>query len=475
MVILQYLIHIHFLHGMNITKPKVLIADDDETFCYVLKEQLVENDFEVYLAPEASKILPLMQRTGFDLVLLDLHIPGVSGFQLLSQINNTYPTVPVIFLTGENDAKTAVEAIRHGAFDYVVKPYTFDELLITINRATEHKELLIKSSVLEKIAPANRPSRIIGESEQLKQLLVLAEKAANSNSNILIEGETGTGKELLAEFIHKTSPRVNKPFVVINCASLPDQLIESELFGHEKGAFTDAKNAKQGLVEIANGGTLFLDEIGELSLSLQPKLLRFLENGEFRRIGGLQNIHSDVRVISATNRDLIAEAELKNFRSDLLFRLNVITLRIPALRERTGDIVLLAEHFIRTKSPIRSPKQLSPEAKQALECYPFPGNIRELEHTIERAIIFADSDTILPQNLFLPNYQHQPVAYSAIVPVPQNEKLASPIKTIEELEKEHIEEVLKQYSWDQGKTALALDVSLKTLYNKIKKYDLKKD
>lgn len=453
-------------------KPRILVADDDETFCYVLKEQLVESDFEVSIAPEASRVLPELQRAAFDLVLLDLHIPGVSGFQLLSQINSNYPTIPVIILTGENDAKTAVDAIKNGAFDYVVKPYAFDELSISINRAIQHKELFIKSSVLDKIAPVYKPSRIIGKSEKLLQMISLAEKAANSNSNILIEGETGTGKELLAEFIHKNSPRINRPFVVINCASLPDQLIESELFGHEKGAFTDAKNAKQGLVEIASGGTLFLDEIGELSLALQPKLLRFLENGEFRRIGGLTNIHSDVRVISATNRDLLYETERKIFRSDLLFRLNVITLRIPPLRERGGDIVLLAEHFIRSKSPIRSPKQLSLAACNALESYHYPGNIRELEHTIERAIIFTDGEYIQPENLFLPNF-------TATIAAPQSQNNlsnnAAPqiIQTIDELEKQHIMAVLTNCGWEQGKTALALGISLKTLYNKIKKYNLK--
>ena len=264
-------------------------------------------------------------------------------------------------------------------------------------------KVLVKTAILAEQVNKKLSTRIIGNSKELQRVITLANKSAMSDSNILIEGETGTGKELMAEYIHKHSGRNEMPFVVINCASLPDQLIESELFGHEKGAFTDAKSTKQGLVEIAHGGTLFLDEIGELSLALQPKLLRFLENGEYRRIGGITNLTSNVRVIGASNRNLLEETSNKNFRRDLLFRLNVITLTIPPLRERKEDILLLANHFLEIKSPIRSPKNLSTEAEKALLKYDFPGNIRELEHVIERAIIFAENDHIEPEDLNLPS------------------------------------------------------------------------
>jgi DNA-binding NtrC family response regulator len=259
------------------------------------------------------------------------------------------------------------------------------------------------------------------------------------------------------------------PFVVINCASLPDQLIESELFGHEKGAFTDAKSTKQGLVEIAHGGTLFLDEIGELSLALQPKLLRFLENGEYRRIGGITNLTSNVRVIGASNRNLLEETSNKNFRRDLLFRLNVITLTIPPLRERREDILLLSNHFLEIKSPIRSPKRLSHEAEQALLKYDFPGNIRELEHIIERALIFAENDNIEPEDLNLPLDNLKNTGKK--LHIQQDEIVLS----IEELEKQHIAHALRINRWDRAQTAYQLGISPKTLYSKIKKYEIRQE
>jgi transcriptional regulator with PAS, ATPase and Fis domain len=273
----------------------------------------------------------------------------------------------------------------------------------------------------------------------------------------------------MAEFIHKQSARSEKPFVVINCASLPDQLIESELFGHERGAFTDAKSAKQGLVEIAHGGTLFLDEIGELSLTLQPKLLRFLENGEYRRIGGIANLTSSVRVIGATNKNLLEESEKKSFRKDLLFRLNVITLIIPPLRDRKEDILLLASYFLKKKSPIRTPKQLSPESEELLLNYSFNGNIRELDHIIERAIIFSDSEYIIPDDLNLPHVFQKGIFNQASG---DNEEIEE-ILSMEDLERWHIQKVLNKNHWDRTRTATQLGISPKTLYTKIKKYELR--
>ncbi|HED37218.1 MAG TPA: sigma-54-dependent Fis family transcriptional regulator, partial [Ignavibacteria bacterium] len=352
----------------------------------------------------------------------------------------------------------------------ISKPYNFDELLVTINRALEHKELLVKTTLLSEQVNKKLGTKIIGESIELERVINLANKSAMSDSNILIEGETGTGKELFAEYIHKHSSRSENPFIVINCASLPDSLIESELFGHEKGAFTDAKSIKQGLVEIAHEGTLFLDEIGELSLTLQPKLLRFLENGEYRRIGGVTNLTSNVRVIGATNRNLLEEADNKKFRRDLLFRLNVITLTIPPLRERKGDILLLARHFLEKKSPIRSPKRLSPEAESVLLKYNFLGNVRELEHIIERAIIFAENDFIRPDDLNLPTNIIQKVNPTYLT---ENESSES-VLSMEEMERRHIEHSLIRNEWDRTKTAGQLGISSKTLYTKIKKYEIKR-
>jgi two-component system NtrC family response regulator len=451
---------------------RVLLADDDEAFCYTLREQLTEKGFSVDSAPTLRLINQSLNSAQYDLVLLDLGMPEKSGIEILQDIKANYPSVEVVILTGHNDAKQAVECMRIGAADYILKPYMIEELLVIIERIMEHKDLVIKNEVLEKRSDEKYHNKIIGESDLIKRLIAFAEKAARSESNVLIEGETGTGKELMAEFIHRKSPRAHKPFVVVNCASLPDQLIESELFGYEKGAFTDAKAAKQGLVEIANGGTLFLDEIGELSMAIQPKLLRFLENGDFRRIGGLTNLNSNVRVIGATNRNLIHEAEQKNFRQDLLFRLNVITLSIPALHERKEDIIILAEHFIKLKSPVRSPKSLSQDAVDALYNYHFPGNIRELEHIIERAIIFSEGNIIRASNLFLPSYT---TGKSQVTVQNEFGLSAQELVSMEEVEKAHITKVLEANNWEQNKSAQVLGISLKTLYNKIKKYNLRQE
>lgn len=446
---------------------KILVCDDDETLCYLLKEQLLEEGFSVDTVYDGKFAIEAIKRSNYDVLLLDLNMKEVSGEEVLKFVNDYNASVQIVILSAQGEMRKAIDCIKAGAYDFITKPYEFDDLLLTISRAIEHKELLVKTELLTKEISKKGSETIIGNSSQLRRVLSLANKAAVSDSNILIEGETGTGKELLAEYIHKHSARKDKPFVVINCASLPDQLIESELFGHERGAFTDAKNTKQGLVEIAHGGTLFLDEIGELSLALQPKLLRFLENGEYRRIGGITTLTSNVRVIGATNRNLLEEADNKNFRKDLLFRLNVITLTVPPLRERRDDILLLATYFIKEKSPIRSPKHLSPNAEEILYNYSFNGNIRELEHIIERALIFAEGEIIQPEDLNLPqSYQLQSKKISELDSTDE-------ILSMEDLERWHIKKVLDKNRWDRTQTANQLGISPKTLYTKIKKYELK--
>lgn len=449
---------------------KILVCDDDETLCYLLKEQLLEEGFSVDTVYDGQYAIEAIKRKNYDILLLDLNMKEVSGEEVLKFVSDYNASIQVIILSAQSEIRKAIECIKLGAYDFITKPYNFDELLVTINRSLEHKELIVKNAILSSQVNKKLSNTIIGDSPELQRVINLANKSAMSDSNILIEGETGTGKELFAEYIHKHSARNDKPFVVINCASLPDQLIESELFGHEKGAFTDAKNTKQGLVEIAHGGTLFLDEIGELSLTLQPKLLRFLENGEYRRIGGVTNLTSNVRVIGATNRNLLEEADNKNFRRDLLFRLNVITLTIPPLRDRKEDIILLASHFLSTKSPIRAPKKLSAEAEKVLLSYSFPGNIRELEHIIERAIIFAEGDSIKPDDLNLPHM----TSFKETSGTGDNEEDLS-ILSMEEVEKRHIAKVLKRNRWDRTQTANQLGISPKTLYTKIKKYEIKQD
>jgi len=453
------------------TNPKILVCDDDETICYLLKEQLVDKDFAIDMVYDGKYAIENLKKKNYDLLLLDLKMPIMQGEDVLKFVKEYYPSIQVIILTADTEIRKAIDCIKLGAYDFITKPYNFDELLLTIKRALEHRDLLFQNEALTKQAKQHRASRIIGNSEALNQLIQLAEKAAKSESNILIEGETGTGKELLAEFIHQHSTRRTKPFVVINCASLPDQLIESELFGYEKGAFTDAKTSKPGLVEIANGGTLFLDEIGETSLTIQPKLLRFLENGEYRRVGGVNSLSSDVRVIGATNKNLLEETELKLFRRDLLFRLNVITLVVPPLRDRKDDILTLANFFLESKSPIRAPRKFDEKAIDALMRYDFPGNVRELEHIIERAIIFSDDNIIHPEILFL-SLKKKKVTQPAASAKHQENNVED--LSIDDLERNHILKVLDLNGWERTKTAVQLRISQKTLYSKIKKYHLVK-
>ena len=443
---------------------RILIVDDDDTLCYLLKEELISEGYNVEIVYHSDKAIDFIKKTNHDLLLLDLEMDGISGLEILKYVKENHPDLQVIVLTANNNMRTAIECIKNGAYDFINKPYQFEQLQVSIERALAHKDLMVKNTVLTTRINQTAPHKIIGESEGIKNVIHLAEKAARADSNILLQGETGTGKELFAEYVHKCSNRSEKPFVAINCASLPDQLIESELFGHEKGAFTDAKTSKQGLVEIANGGTLFLDEIGELSLALQPKFLRFLENGEFRRIGGVATLSSNVRVIGATNKDLMEEAEKKNFRRDLLFRLNVITLTIPPLREREKDILLLSNYFLQKKSPFRSPKALSKEAERELMNYSFPGNVRELDHIIERAIIFSEDNNILPKDLNLPKENTNTKQVYA--------NIDEEITSLEELERLHILRILKENNWNRENSARALGISQKTLYSKIKNYKL---
>jgi len=445
---------------------RILIADDDETLCYLLKEELLNEGFYADIVNDGKYAIDSLNKSNYDILLLDLEMKNINGENVLAFIKDNSIDVQVIVITGKTGTRTAIECLRIGAFDFLSKPYDFDELLVTINRAIDHKNLLVNNKILSAKTKVNSINKMIGNGLMFKKIVELALKAAHSDSNILLEGETGAGKEIFAEFIHNNSERNTKPMVTINCASLPDQLIESELFGFEKGAFTDAKASKQGLVEIADGGTLFLDEIGELSLSLQPKLLRFLENGEFRRVGGVVNLSSNVRIICATNRKLEDQVKNKQFRQDLLFRLNVITLKIPPLRERTDDIIPLANYFLTKKTSVRSPKQFSKEAENVLLQYKFPGNIRELQHIVERSIIFADGNIIYPKdlNLFQDNSSSLPNSNTARI-----EELVS----LDDLEKNHILFALEKLNWNREKTANTLGISLKTLYTKIKKYNLK--
>ncbi len=452
-------------------KGKILICDDDQALAQILSDELKSEGFQISVVNTGTDAIEQLKVNYFDVLLLDLNLPDIKGTEVLKFSTTNSPFTQVIMLTGTSEISDAVECMKIGAYDFITKPYDFNELVQVIYKAIEKKNLLTNNIVLEKELNQVLGFEIIGESKLFKELLALAARAAQSDSPILIQGETGTGKEVLAKYIHSISPRSSKPIVTLNCASLPDTLFESELFGHEKGSFTDAKQTKPGLVEIANEGSLFLDEIGELSLAIQPKLLRFLETGEFRRVGGLNNRKSNVRLIAATNKNLVNEVKEKRFREDLLFRLNVIPLTIPPLRKRKEDIIPLAEYFLRQKNKSRIPKILSDEAKEFLLNYSFPGNVRELEHLIERSLIFCDGEVIYPKHF---NLMMSPLLSVTEFEEEINKTTGKPIYELsaEELEKIHIKSVLDANNWNREQSARILGISLKTLYTKIKKYNL---
>jgi two-component system, NtrC family, response regulator AtoC len=444
-------------------KHRILVVDDEESITYLVKTELEDlPDFEVDTALGGSDAFKLIQEKVYDVVLLDVKMPRISGVEVLKHIKEHAETTQVIMLTNIVDVKTAIETTKLGAYDFISKPYETAELVATVRRAIEHKQLLIEKEVNQ----LTRPAELIGDCPPFKDVMNKAIKLASSEAFVLIQGASGTGKELFARLIHQHSTRKNQAFIAVNCAAMPDQLLESELFGHEKGSFTSAIKTKQGLVEVADGGTLFLDEVGDISSTTQPKLLRFLETGEFRRVGGTSTRTVDVRVVSATNKNLQEEVKENRFREDLLYRLNVVSLRLPPLKERKDDIPLLVESFLARKSKT---KRLSPEALQVLMSYDWPGNVRELEHVIEGAIALSHSDVVEPKDLWM-NVALSSVPSPSVIhaEITQTDNLI----TIESLEKQHIERALKHLHWNRVKTAKALGITPKTLYLKIKRYNI---
>ncbi|HTY11918.1 MAG TPA: sigma-54 dependent transcriptional regulator [Bacteroidota bacterium] len=451
--------------GKQKTAASILVVDDEQGFREMLSTILESQGYSSQTASNGVEAINAVQTSQFDLVLLDVKMPNVDGIEVLHFIKENFVDTQVIMLTGVDDVRIAVECMKLGASHYLTKPYSADELIALIVRALERRHLLIENKVMKsELARLASSSSLIGQSPAFIKALELAGKVAPTDSTVLIEGASGTGKELFANFLFKNSPRSDKPFVALNCASIPDTLIESELFGHEKGAFTDAHAMRQGLVELANGGTLFLDEIGEISPVFQPKLLRFIQTGEFRRVGGNKVLKSDVRIISATNRHLLDDVKEGRFREDLLYRINVITLSIPPLRERREDIPLIAENIVAHKLKTRVPKKLHPETIQALIEYQWPGNVRELENILERAAILSTDEYIRPKDLALPRNTGTEAGQGKV-------GTAIPLR---ELEHDHIAGVLRHTSWDKNLAAKILGISLKTLYTKIQQYNITK-
>jgi DNA-binding NtrC family response regulator len=447
---------------------RLLHVDDEEAFRQQIREVLTSEGYNVDTVMDGVEAINAVQSKRYDLVLLDISMPKVDGIEVLHFVKKNFPATEVIMLTGVDDLKVAVDCMKDGAFHYLTKPFLIDELTQVIERALERRSLKNENILMRsEISRITGSSELIGASTPFQTVISFANRVAPTDSSVLIQGPSGTGKELIADFIHKKSLRATMPLVAINCAAIPDTLLESELFGHEKGAFTDARSQKQGLIELADGGTLFLDEVGDISPIIQPKLLRFVQTGEFRRIGGNTTLRADVRIISATNKDLREEVKQARFREDLLYRLNVITLTIPPLRDRKADIPLLADNFLSKKLKGKNNKRLTHAAMELLSKYDWPGNVRELENVLESAAILSNGDEIGPRDILLPNMQIN----SHNIGIGTN----SPVTdvTLKELERIHITAVLQNVSGDKKLAAKLLGISLKTLYTKISQYNLK--
>jgi two-component system, NtrC family, response regulator AtoC len=453
---------------MSKKDTSVLVVDDEETFRYLLSSLIGTAGYAVDTAADGVAAINAVQSKLYHVVLLDIRMPKVDGIEVLKFIKNNHPGIEVIMLTGTSDVKTAVECMRLGAYNFITKPTTADELLSTIGRAIERRQLMIDNFLMkDQLDRLQGTQEMVGNSEAFQKVLEIAAKVAPTESTVLIQGNSGTGKELIANFIFKNSLRASAPFVTLNCASIPDTLIESELFGYEKGSFTDARATKPGIVEIANNGTLFLDEIGDISSVVQPKILRFIQSGEFRRVGGNTTLNADVRILSATNKNLKDEVREGRFREDLLYRLNVITIEIPPLRQRKQDIPLLVAAFLANRMKTKVKTSISQKAMEVLMEYDWPGNIRELENVIERAAILCRNNLIEPADLSLPNAPMTlPASGSG------DQKIGTAV-ALKEIERYHIEGVLRSFRGNKAETAKVLGISLKTLYTKIQQYQIK--
>ncbi len=438
----------------------ILLVDDDSAFRQIMGGELKRLGYTVIAAATGEEALHEVSRIEPDVVLLDLQLPGMSGLEALKTLHANTPAAEVIMLTGHGSIDTAIESIRIGAFDYVVKPCPLDELQVRIQRAIERRSLRQRANLLERgLTPPDLGSSFVGDSPQFRHLLHVIGRVGPSDSTVLITGETGAGKERVAKLLHARSPRRARPFVVVECAALQESLLQSELFGHERGAFTGAERAKPGLFEVANGGTIFLDEIGEVSPATQTKLLRVLDTSTFRHVGGTSEIRVDVRVLAATNRDLPAMVRQGHFREDLFYRLSTISIEVPPLRSRSGDVDLLAQHFVAALNErFGSSKQISEEALRLLRRHGWPGNVRELQHAVEAAMVLCEGDRILPEHL--PAAMLQASGSGNVLP------------TLEELEKLHIQKALSASGGHRANAARMLGISERNLYRKLREHSL---
>ena len=441
---------------------KILIVDDELIVRESLGGWLERDGHTVDKAASGEEALEKCEKVRYDILLLDIKMEGMSGLEVLKRVRENDPDVSVVMITAYGSIPSAIEAMKSGAYEYLLKPFDPDELMVLIEKIRKHQAERRETQFLrEQYKERTRFENMIGQSRALQGVFDMIESVAPTDSTVLIKGETGTGKGLAARAIHTKSRRAQGPFVVVNCGAFPEHLLESELFGYQKGAFTDAKMTKKGRLELAHGGTLFLDEVGEISTRMQIDLLRVLEDHVFYRVGGTQPIEADFRVIAATNKDLEKAIKQGTFREDLYYRLNVISFSMPPLREHKEDIPPLAEYFLHrfAQDTNKMVDQISREALDEMMLYDWPGNVRELGNALERAVVVGKSRKILPQDLpiFRPEYVSSP-----------------PGRTLREVERAHLESVLNETQWNVSKSAEILGIDRSTLYDKIKRHDLRK-
>jgi two-component system response regulator AtoC len=448
--------------------PSILVVDDDQRNREMLAEALGQAGFEVDIACDGAEALSKANAVSYDAVLSDIRMMPFSGLDLLDSFHKTMPEVPIVLLTAFGSVDTAIQAMKQGAFDYIAKPVNLEELVLIMKRAVEHRRLVEENRTLQRaFSERPRAASLIGQSKKMVEVFKLVGKVARSRTAILIEGETGTGKELIARAIHDNSPRATHRFVPVNCSAIPDSLLESELFGHTKGSFTGANTSRRGLLEEANGGTFFLDEVGDLSPAGQAKLLRVLQEGEIRRVGSNESVQVDLRIIAASRRNLGELIASGRFREDLLYRLNTVTILLPPLRERSEDIPLLADFFLarygdQKEVPVTS---FSPAAMRALIEYPWPGNVRELEHVIERAVALATHGILSSDDL-------PPVVLQKDGGMPDHKQLFP--GTLKALQREQVLKILESTQGNKERTARLLGVSRRTLYRLLDRYGIGK-
>ena len=442
----------------------LLVADDDPGLRESLERTLTREGYRVVLASDGRAALERVQAGGVDLIVTDLRMPGLTGLELLRAAKAIMPDVDVILLTAFGTVEEAVKAMKDGAYDFLTKPFRREQLIKLVDKALERRDLIEQNKALKKqLEDIRAKGQMIGSSPAYRRMLALVEQIADSSATILIQGESGAGKELVARTIHERSGRRAGPFVAVNCAALPETLLESELFGYEKGAFTGAAGRKEGRFELANGGTLFLDEVADLSLVTQPKILRVLQEGEFERLGGTRTIQVEVRIVAATNQDLADMVKEKRFREDLYYRLNVITVRVPPLRERHEDIRLLAQHYLRVYAAKNGRKLegFSNEALERLESYRWPGNVRELENLIERMVLLARKDRIEAEDL--------PEEIAGVKRPPRDAILGLVGTPLAEIEQRLLDETLRITGGNKTQAAKLLGIDVRTVARKLER------